>query len=71
MRTTITIEDELLRDVLKVSGKKGYSQAIVTTLRDYLALQKRLSFLDKLFTTRLPHSVSTLKRRRKSGTWSS
>ena len=41
MRTTITIAEELVREAQKLSGKSGYSDAIVTSIEDYVALRKR------------------------------
>lgn len=49
VRTTITISDELLGEAQKLSGKSGYSDAIVTSLSDYVALRKRLALLEQLF----------------------
>src|SRR5258705_488710 len=42
MRATITIKEELLKEAQKLSGKSGYSDAIVTSLEEYVALRKRL-----------------------------
>lgn len=70
MRTTITIAPELLQETLKISGKKKYSEAIVTSLKDYIALKGRLGFLEKLTQTRLPHRQATLKKQRKKDLWS-
>lgn len=71
MRTTITIPDDLLAKTLKVSGKKYYSEAIVSLIREHLDLKERLSFLDKLFSEKVPHSFDKIKKQRKHGTWSS
>lgn len=70
MRTTITIADDLLKATIQISGKQHYSEAIVTSLRDYVALRKRLALLDRLFTRKLPHSWRRIKRGRKQGAWS-
>ena len=71
MRTTITIADDLLAEVQKVSGKSGYSDAIVTSLRDYLALRKRLALLEDLYQHKPPHSYPQIKRMRRKPRWSS
>lgn len=71
MRTTITISDELLEAAQKLSGKAGYSDAIVTSLSDYVALRKRLALLEQLFREKAPHSQRQIKKARKSRRWSS
>lgn len=71
MRTTITIPEAVLEETLKVSGKRHYSDAIVSTLKAYLALKERLAFLDRLFEKNLPHSFRKIKKQRKKGRWSS
>lgn len=70
MRTTITIADDLLRQTQKVSGKSGYSEAIVTSLRDYVAMKERLSYLNTLFNIKPPHSFEQIKKMRKKNRWS-
>lgn len=71
MRTTITIADDLLEKAQKLSGRSGYSEAIVTSLKEYVALRERLSFLEKLFSARSPHSFSKIKKMRRNKQWSS
>jgi metal-responsive CopG/Arc/MetJ family transcriptional regulator len=71
MRTTITIPPELLAEAQKLSGKSGYSDAIVTAIEDYVALRKRLSLLEDLFEHKTPHSLSKIKKQRRKRTWSS
>jgi len=69
MRTTITIAEDLLAEAQEVSGKTGYSDAIVSSLRDYLALRKRLALLEDLFNHKPPHPyqhVKTMRRKRRS-----
>lgn len=62
MRTTISIAEDLLAEAQKLSGKTGYSEAIVTSLRDYVALRKRLALLDRLYGEPVPHSRAKVKR---------
>lgn len=71
MRTTITIADDLLREAQELSGKAGYSEAIVTSIQDYVALRKRLALLEDLYSRKAPHSASQLKARRRKRQWSS
>jgi Arc/MetJ family transcription regulator len=71
MRTTITIAEDLLAEAQKVSGKSGYSEAIVTSLQDYLALRRRLALLEDLFTNKPPHTYRRLKTMRRKQRWSS
>jgi len=71
MRTTITIAEELLKETQELSGKAGYSEAIVSSLRDYVALRKRLGLLEDLFEHKTPHSYPRIKRMRRTGRWSS
>jgi hypothetical protein len=71
MRTTITISDELLEAAQKLSGKSGYSEAIVTSLSDYVGLRKRLALLEQLFRSKAPHSQRQSKKARRSRRWSS
>ena len=71
MRTTITIEEGLLREAQKLSGKAGYSEAIVTSIQDYVALRRRLSLLEDLFNRKAPHSPARIKAQRRKKQWSS
>ncbi|MDN3515453.1 MAG: type II toxin-antitoxin system VapB family antitoxin [Candidatus Brocadia sp.] len=41
MRTTIDIDDELLKEVMEKSGAKSKRNAIVTAMKDYLRLKRR------------------------------
>lgn len=41
MRTTIDIDDELLKEVMEKSGAKSKKNAIVTAMKDYLRLKRR------------------------------
>ena len=66
MRTTITIREELLADVQRLSGKSEYSDAIVSSLEDYVALRKRLALLEDLFEHKTPHVLNDVKRLRQS-----
>lgn len=71
MRTTITITPELLAEAQKLSGKRGFSEAIVTSLEDYVALRRRLALLEDLFAHRTPHSAKRVKSLRRKRRWSS
>lgn len=71
MRTTITIGEELLAEAQKLSGKSGYSDAIVSSLEEYVALRKRLALLEDLFDHKTPHSQRQVKSMRRKRRWSS
>jgi predicted CopG family antitoxin len=71
MRTTITIAEELLREAQKLTGKTGYSDAIVTSIEDYVSLRKRLSLLEALFERKAPHAPARVKSQRRKKQWSS
>ena len=71
MRTTITIREELLAEAQKLSGKSGFSDAIVTSLEEYVALRKRLALLEDLFEQKSPHSWQKVKSARRKRRWSS
>jgi len=71
MRTTITIKEDLLKQAQKLSGKSGYSDAIVTSLEEYVALRKRLELLEDLFNHKPPHSFRQVKALRRKRQWSS
>lgn len=71
MRTTISIAEDLLKKAQTLSGKSGYSEAIVTALRDYAALRERLDLLERLYERRAPHSLAKIKKGRRKGRWSS
>lgn len=71
MRTTITISEELLKQAQKLSGKTGYSDAIVTSIADYVALRKRLSLLEDLFQNKSPHTLERVRKSRRKRVWSS
>lgn len=71
MRTAISIAEDLLAEAQRLTGKTGYSDAIVTSLRDYIALRKRLALLDRLYERPVPHSRARIKRARRKGGWSS
>ena len=71
MRTTITITEELLAEAQKLSGKSGFSEAIVTSLEEYVALRKRLALLEDLYARKTPHSWQGVKSQRRKRRWSS
>lgn len=71
MRTTITIAENLLKKAQKLSKRAGYSEAIVTSLQDYVSLRERLSYLEQLFFQKSPHSLKKIKRMRRAKQWSS
>ena len=71
MRTTITISEDLLHRVQRLSGRSGLSSAIVRSLEDYSRLKERLSLLDKLFSRKVPHSFRSIKENRRKKQWSS
>ena len=71
MRTTITIDQGLLKEAQKLSGKSGYSEAIVTSLAEYVALRKRLALLEELYEHEVPHSHHQIKEMRRKRQWSS
>ncbi len=71
MRTTITIQEDLLKKTQKLTGAKGYSEAIVTSLKDYVALKERLKYLELLFSEKSPHSFKNIKKLRRKKKWSS
>jgi hypothetical protein len=71
MRTTVTIREELLAEAQKLSGKSGYSDAIVSSLEEYVALRKRLALLEDLFDHKTPHSRRDVKSMRRKRRWSS
>lgn len=41
MRTTIDLNDDLLKEVMRKSGAKSKKSAIVTAMKDYLKLKRR------------------------------
>ena len=71
MRTTITIDETLLKEAQKLTGESGYSAAIVTALRDYVAMRKRLQLLEDLYDNKAPHSYRQVKELRRKRQWSS
>ncbi|MBI4373398.1 MAG: type II toxin-antitoxin system VapB family antitoxin [Deltaproteobacteria bacterium] len=71
MRTTITITENLLKRAQQLSGCSGYSEAIVTSLQDYVDLKGRLAYLSRLFSEKTSHSLTRVKRMRRKGRWSS
>jgi hypothetical protein len=71
MRTTISISEELLKEAQTLTGKSGYSDAIATSIADYVALRKRLALLETLFKRKAPHSLARIKRQRSKRRWSS
>ncbi|MDO8520008.1 MAG: hypothetical protein Q7T11_07600 [Deltaproteobacteria bacterium] len=71
MRTTITISEEMLHRVQKLSGRSGLSDAIVSSLEDYSRLKERLSLLDKLLSKKIPHSFRSIKEGRRKKQWCS
>lgn len=71
MRTTITISEELLEQAQKLTGKTGYSDAIVTSIEDYVALRKRLSLLEDLFQHKSSQTLDRVKKSRRKRVWSS
>jgi Arc/MetJ family transcription regulator len=71
MRTTISITEDLLKKAQRLSGKSGYSEAIVRSLQDYVGLRERLAYLENLFFKKAPHSLKNIKKMRKQHRWSS
>jgi len=71
MRTTISIAEDLLLKAQQLTGKTGYSDAIVTSLRDYVALRERLALLERLYSRPISHSRAAIKRACRRGRWSS
>lgn len=71
MRTTITIPEELLEQAQKLTGKTGYSDAIVTSIEEYVALRKRLSLLEDLFQHKPVQAMDRVKKLRRKRAWSS
>jgi hypothetical protein len=71
MRTTITINEDLLKKAQTLSKRSGYSEAIVRSLEDYVALKQRLAYLERLFSKKAPHSYKTIKKMRRKKKWSS
>jgi Arc/MetJ family transcription regulator len=71
MRTTISIAEDLLAEAQRLTGRTGYSDAIVTSLRDYIALRQRLALLDRRYQRPVPHSRTAIKRARRERRWSS
>ncbi|MCC6273115.1 MAG: type II toxin-antitoxin system VapB family antitoxin [Deltaproteobacteria bacterium] len=71
MRTTITIQEDLLKKAQQLSGRSGYSEAIVTSLKDYVSLKERLAYLETLFSKKAPHSFRAIKKMRRKKKWSS
>lgn len=71
MRTTITIAEDLLKEAQRLTGKTGYSDAIVTSIEDYVALRKRLHLLEDLFDRKAPHAAGRVKGQRRKKQWSS
>lgn len=71
MRTTLSIPDEVMKKAQKLSGSNRYSEAVVTALKDYIALKERLSYLDYLFDNKVPHSYTDIKQKRRKRKWSS
>lgn len=69
MRATITISEDLLKKTQKIVGKSGYSEAIVTSLADYVAMKERFAALQLLFSKKTTHSIPKIKKQRKSRTW--
>ena len=71
MRTTITIPKEILEQAMEISQSKHYSEAIVSSLKDYLALKERLELLEDLFSKKVPHTFQKIKKKRQKRKWSS
>ena len=68
---TITIRDELLAEMQRLSGKSGFADAIITSLEDYVAMRKRLALVEELFEQKSPHSWKRVKSGRRKRRWSS
>jgi|GEM_PF-4850130 len=64
MRIPITIPDDLLTQVQKVSGKKSPSDAIVAAIEHYIALREQLAVLEDRFR-REAHASDRAKRKSK------
>ncbi len=71
MRTTITISEDLLKKAQLLSGLSGYSEAITTSIANYVAMRERLSYLESLFKKKSPHDFKKIKSQRQARKWSS
>jgi hypothetical protein len=54
-----------------LTGKRSQSDAIVTSLEDYVEIKKRLQLLDDLFAAPAPQRLRKVKADRKARDWSS
>lgn len=48
MKVTALIEDELIQDVIEVSGAKNITEALRIALRDYLSRKKLLQLSEQI-----------------------
>lgn len=71
MRTTVTIPDDIASETMRLSKTKQLTKAIVNSLRDYLALKKRLALIDLLFDSPMSHNYKSIKNKRRANKWSS
>lgn len=70
MRTTITISEDLLKKAQLLSGLQGYSEAITTSIANYVAMKERLFYLESLFKKKPPHDFKKIKSQRQARKWS-
>lgn len=66
MKLLVDISSKLLEEVIQVSGSKTKKQAVITSMTEYLALQKRRALAGMIGNYEYGGSLKGLKKRRKS-----
>ena len=63
-RTTIEIDERLLKEALALSHRKTKKEVVELSLREYVRLQKRKALIAKIGNTDLDLSLEELQRLR-------
>lgn len=61
MRTTLDIDDQLLREVADLSQQKGRSSAVEAALREYVRLRRKEQLLGMSGRTRIEENWRDLR----------
>jgi Arc/MetJ family transcription regulator len=62
MRTTLTIDDDLFQDLLKITRAKTKTDAVRTALKEYLAMKRKEKLLSMRGTLQIDETWKELRQ---------
>jgi len=67
MKTVLTIQDDLMAELLETTGTTVKKDAVITAIKGYLAMKKREQLADMLGRYEFGYSQAELERMRGDG----